>query len=194
MVVLYDLKGTEVLRSTTGLKGSVHKIVVAPVTEDLFFALLSTQNEMKIYNLTIMHDTPSRAGSQVKRPSSPAISLKVTDSRIVDLQSIIEEFADEDLPSDFAVKHAVTYVVRGVKYIVLADNDRHVTTLYRNMRVKNRFQLDVKEVNYFYQQGISIMFASKNAVGFVKIFERGTDEIYCEGGTAELFQIETDTS
>jgi hypothetical protein len=94
-----------------------------------------------------------------------------------------------DVTIKYPVSYGSSYLIKGNKYFVFITDDNKVVTYLSNLRPKNVFQLETVKVTSLHRHNLSLLFSTQNNVGFLKIFEEVSDQIFCEVGTAKIQRV-----
>ena len=62
------------------------------------------------------------------------------------------------------------------------------------MKVKYIFPLETSDITSMKSHNMLLMFTTRHAVGFLKIYEETSDDIFCEAGTSHLKSVVVDGS
>lgn len=128
-----------------------------------------------------------------KRPSESSPFFKVVNTGTINLKEKTVQFLEgEEIGDDFDILEATPYFMKGNKYFIMVDNKGRIINLKDGKEIRNIFRLETSKITSIERHNLSILFSTENNLGFLKIFEQISDQVFCEIGTAKIIDVAGD--
>ncbi|CAI2359597.1 unnamed protein product [Moneuplotes crassus] len=185
-LIIKDFKGEVILNhtipdcSTKFLLPSLHP-------HDIFAAVICHNNDFHMLrfsvNLSPNSERPSEDFFRIVERSSLSLPEEI---------SIFLSKSNETLGEHFDVVKVIPYFVKRTVYFILVDNSGRIINLKAGKEIMHIFRLETTQITDIQRHNLNMLFATKNNVGFLKVFEQISDMIFCEIGTARILHVAGD--
>ena len=156
--------------------------------QDIFLGVIWSNN-LNIHLITF--STEKHMDAVPPSPLSPY--LRIINENMINLPEKLQDNDNFNLTFDeLKIEKAISYIVKGNKYFMLIDQYGHAITIRSDLKLKNMFRLETPKVTSMKRHNVSLLFSTQNTVGFMKIFEEISDQVFWEGDTSKITQISGD--
>ena len=179
-----DMKGRSLIESTID-NWTIQYILPNVNPIDTFLGVYWS-NSKNLHLITF--STEPYIGAEVESNYIPY--MRIISTKYINLLDKARDLEDGYRISDnLKIQKATSYVIQGNKYFMFIDSDSNVITVRGDLKVKNIFPLDASLITSFRRHNLSLLFSTENNIGFLKIFEETSDQLYWEGGTAKILSV-----
>ena len=186
-IVITDMKGRKVVE--TKVENWTIQYILPNVNPNDLFLGAYCSDSMNLHLITLSTDPYIGA----EKESSNIPYMRIVSSNYINLPTKIKDLEDGDkVDQNLIIQKATSYVIQSNKYFMFIDNQGNAITVRGDLKVKNVFPLETSSITSLRRHNLSLLFSTENNIGFMKIFEETSDQIYCEGGTAKIISVAGD--
>lgn len=186
-VNITDMRGT-VLFQQSFENCLIEHIVPALHPSDLHLAVLCS-NSLDLHLLKFSSDP--KIG--VDRGSSKVPYFYLTGTNKINLPEKLRDLQTANFTdTELIIEKSISYMIKGNKYFLFFDQKGRVITVRGDLKVKNIFQLETPSITSVKRHNLALLFSTENNIGFLKIFEEISDQVFCEGGTSKIESVSGD--
>jgi len=141
---------------------------------DLYLAVLCSNN----LNLHLLQfsDEPH---IDVKMSNDKSPYFRLANTRHINIPEKLRDLQKQNSTEEgIVIEKASSYLFKGNKYFLFVDSTGRVITVRGDLKVKNTFQLDNTNVTSLKRHNLSMLFSTENNLGFLKIFEEISDQVF----------------
>jgi len=116
-----------------------------------------------------------------RKPSENSPYFRVSKHSSVGLLTEVTKFQKLKgikVEEDFKIEKASSYFVKGNKYFIFVDNNGRIINMRSDLVIKNLFRLETSKITAIRRHNLSILFSTKNNIGFLKLFEEISDQVF----------------
>ncbi|CAI2364543.1 unnamed protein product [Moneuplotes crassus] len=185
---IQDLRGEVILEyqiqncTTKYLLPSLHP-------QDIFAAVICHN-----YNFhMIKFSTEEFIDSQ--KPSENSPFFKIVENSFLNLPEEVSKILvekNETLGDSFDIIRVAPYFSKRIIYFLMVDNSGRIINLKGSEEIMSVFRLETSQITAIERHNLSILFSTSNNIGFMKVLEQSSDQVFCEIGTANISSIAGD--
>ena len=128
-----------------------------------------------------------------KKEATHTLDLRIINENSINLPEKLKDLNKENVTdTELVIEKASTYSIKGNKYFLFIDSKGRAITVRSDLKVKNIFPLETSSITSLKRHNLSLLFSTENNIGFLKIFEEISDQVFWEGGTAKITAIAGD--